>query len=188
MKRASKITVAVIVTVIASLLFGFAYDALMTLSEKQSYPQKYTDEISAASAKYGVPESKIYAVIKIESDFDGESVSDSDAYGLMQLTAETYADMSGLSEEEGADRLKKIGDAENIAVGTKYLAWLYSRLENWDTVYAAYNAGIGNVLDWLENPEYSDDGKTLKYIPYPETRNYVRTVKSAEEAYLRLYY
>ena len=188
MRSRKKIILTVISVIALSFLLGFVYDALMTASEKKSFPQKYTLEIAAAAERYGVPESKIYAVIKVESNFDGSSVSGKDAYGLMQLTVETYKDMSGLSDAEAAKKLPKLSDAENIAMGTKYLAWLYSRLENWDTVYAAYNAGIGNVLDWLENPEYSDDGKTLKYIPYPETRNYVRAVKNAEDTYLRLYY
>ena len=187
MRSNKKIIITVISVIVMSFVLGFVYDSLMTASEKKSYPQKYQDEIAAASEKYGVPESKIYAVIKIESNFDSSSVSGKDAYGLMQLTAETYKDMSGLSEAEAAEKLPKLSDAENIMVGAKYLSWLHSRLESWDTVYAAYNAGIGNVLEWLKDPECSEDGKTLKYIPYPETRNYVRSVKNAESIYLRLY-
>lgn len=188
MKSRKSIIITVITVIVLSFILGFVYDALMTLSEKNSYPQKYKDDITAASEKYGVPESKIYAVIKTESNFDGSSVSSKDAYGLMQLTVASYSHMAGLSEEESAKKLPVLSNAENIEIGTKYLAWLYSRFENWDTVYAAYNAGIGNVLEWLENPEYSDDGKTLKYIPFAQTRNYVREIKSAEDVYLRLYY
>ena len=104
----------------------------------------------------------------------------------MQITPASYNHMTGANAD--GETLAALTDAQNIEIGTKYLAWLYLQFENWDTVYAAYNAGIGNVLEWLEDPEYSDDGKTLKYIPFAETRNYVRSVKAASDTYLRLYY
>ena len=192
MKRSTKITLTVITVIVSAVLLGFVYDALMTVSEKHSHPKKYENEISELSKEYGVPEHVIYAVIKVESNFDPSSVSDKGAYGLMQITPASYNHMTGANAD--GDTLAALTDAQNIEIGTKYLAWLYLQFENWDTVYAAYNAGIGRLigtedeLGWLEDPEYSDDGKTLKYIPFAETRNYVRSVKAASDTYLRLYY
>ena len=57
-----------------------------------------------------------------------------------------------------------------------------------DPAFAAYNAGPGNVSKWLGDSEYSDDGETLSYIPFKETRNYVTKVNKAIEIYDRLYY
>ena len=193
MNKGSKITFTVIIIIVASLIFGFAYDALMTVSERHSYPLMYKDEVTKAHNKHpDVPERVIYAIIKIESDFDHTVHSDKNAYGLMQITAASYEHMTG--ETATDEILSSLTPEQNIEIGTKYLSYLFSHLENWDTVYAAYNAGIGKLtvgsedeLAWLKNPEYSDDGKTLKYIPYAETRNYVRAVKNAENAYLRLY-
>jgi soluble lytic murein transglycosylase len=76
----------------------------------------------------------------------------------------------------------------NINYGVYYLSWLYSKFENWETVAAAYNAGLGVVYDWLDDPSYSDDGVNLKHIPIDETRAYVRKVTSARETYERLYF
>ena len=77
---------------------------------------------------------------------------------------------------------------KNVMVGTKYLAYLYNMFGDMETAIAAYNAGLGNVRDWLADERYSDDGKTLKDIPFAETRNYVRRVREAIDIYERLYY
>ena len=52
----------------------------------------------------------------------------------------------------------------------------------------AYNGGLGNVDEWLSNPEYSDDGKTLKVVPFPETDNYRKLVAQNKSIYKKLYF
>ena len=77
-----------------------------------------------------------------------------------------------------------IADPEtSINFGCYYLRHLIDLYKNTDTALAAYNAGMGNVNGWLEDKEYSDDGVTLKYIPFPETRSYVRKVNESWEYY-----
>jgi len=51
----------------------------------------YSREIAEASARYGVPERLIWAVIRVESGFDPRAVSSKGARGLMQLMPETAA-------------------------------------------------------------------------------------------------
>ena len=48
-------------------------------------------------------------------------------------------------------------------------------------------AGTTNVDRWLSDSEYSDDGKTLKSIPYSETAKYVKKVTDAWEKYRNIY-
>ena len=55
------------------------------------------------------------------------------------------------------------------------------------TLLAAYNAGRSNVLEWLENSDYSQDGETLVDIPLSETRQYVLKVLQTQERYQQLY-
>ena len=52
------------------------------------------------------------------------------------------------------------------------------------------NGGIGNIKNWLNDKNYSNDGKTLKNYPsnFSETKNYVRLVDKAINTYIRLYY
>ena len=53
--------------------------------------------------------------------------------------------------------------------------------------YTAYNAGRGTVNGWLSDSKYSEDGKTLTYIPYEETKNYVDKVNTYYKIYKFLY-
>ena len=72
-------------------------------------------------------------------------------------------------------------------MGCWYLDNLRDEFNNMDLVIAAYNAGRGNVNEWLKNIDYSSDGKTLNYIPFPETRAYVDKVNSYYNIYKFLY-
>ena len=48
---------------------------------------------------------------------------------------------------------------------------------------AAYNAGYGNVDKWLEDKNYSADGKNLDTIPFEETDKYVKKVMLYKKIY-----
>lgn len=176
--------------VAAAILFGVLYDVIVGETEKRTYPRMYSAFVEKYCADYGVPETIVYAVIKAESNFDKTAVSSADtpALGLMQLTEETYEWVSSYLLKETPSAFDIYDPATNIRNGTRYLAYLYGRFDNWDTVFAAYNAGPGNVSKWLEDSECSDDGVTLKYIPFKETRNYVKKVNKFRDTYERLYY
>lgn len=176
---------------LVSIIFGILFEVISGIVEKRRYPKTYSDIVEKYSDAYGVPESIIYSVIKAESNFDKNAVSSADppALGLMQLQEETYEWISSyLLKEEALSPFDIYDPDTNIKHGTRYLAYLYGRFENWDTAFAAYNAGPTKVSNWLKDSEYSDDGKTLKYIPYKETRNYVEKVNDFRDTYERLYY
>ena len=175
---------------LAAIVFGVLFDLVVTHIEKQTYPKKYAEFVEKYSDAYGVPETIIYAVIKAESNFDRTAVSSAEppALGLMQLQEETYKWVASYLLKETPSAFDIYDPETNIRNGTRYLAYLYGRFGNWDTVFAAYNAGPGNVSKWLEDSEYSDDGETLKYIPFKETRGYVEKVNRFRETYERLYY
>ena len=52
---------------------------------------------------------------------------------------------------------------------------------------AAYNAGRGNVREWMERWHWTDQFDEIEAIPYPETRLYVRRVLEDRQQYKRLY-
>ena len=107
-----------------------------------------------------MPERLIWAVIRVESDFNHRAVSRKGARGLMQLMPETAA---ALGVRNSFD------PRENIDGGTRHLRSLMVRFR-YDVrlAVAAYNAGEGPVVAYGGVP------------PYPETREYVTQV-------LRLY-
>jgi soluble lytic murein transglycosylase len=54
-------------------------------------------------------------------------------------------------------------------------------------VLAAYHAGMNITRQWLADPDYSDDGVTLKKIPYADTRYHVKKVMHIYEEYCDTY-
>ena len=192
-RRKTNYGVIVIVVLSISILFGFLFDIICTEIEKHIYPKpdEYAGFISKYSQEYGVSEDMVYAVIKTESGFDLSAVSSKGATGLMQIMPSTFEWITtDLLREYLAPGM--IYDPEtNIKYGTYYLARLYRKFGDWNTAVAAYNAGEGNVTEWLKDPRYSDDGAKLNIdtIPkeYRETENYVKKVNKALRKYGELY-
>lgn len=183
MKIFKKTIVFLIVILIVSSCVFFGGNILI----KRLYPIKFADIAEEYSEEYGVEKSLIYAVIKSESDFDPDAVSDAGAIGLMQITPYTFEWLEGKTGEKlSATALYE--DRVSIRYGTYLLKILLDEFDGeiW-TAVAAYHAGIGVVGDWISNSRYSSDGRTLDYIPYDDTRLYVENVKTAKNIYEKLY-
>jgi len=152
------------------------------------YPVKYLDIIDETSAEYGLEPAFICAVIHAESRFRRDAVSVKGAAGLMQImeaTAEWAASELQLDDFDIGD----VFDPEtNILIGCWYLNRLFKQFGGErDVTLAAYNAGSGNVSNWLNSPQYSGDGKTLSHIPFGETRSYIQKVNGNLRIYELLF-
>ena len=128
---------------------------------------KWDSLISDISARYGVDENLVTAVIARESAGNQNAVSPKGAKGLMQL-------MDGTAREMGVSY--SFSPAENIAGGVKYLKSMLEKFGGDEKLaLASYNAGPGAVKKYGGIP------------PYKETQEYVRAVlglkaKAAEGA------
>ena len=154
------------------------------------YPKKYEDIVSICAEQYMVDENLIYAVIKAESDFEEDAVSNKDALGLMQIMEETAKDIAKkydikISEENAREDILLVSN--NIKIGTKYLSVLLEKYQNTELALAAYNAGIGNVDNWIQKNILNEDGSDIENIPYKETNNYVRKILQNYKIYNMLY-
>ena len=130
---------------------------------KSLYPLKYRAEVFSAASEYGLEPSLVFAFIKVESDFNHNAVSNKNAVGLMQITEKTGAYIAKLNGVKEYD----LTDAKtNIKFGCFYLNYLLLKFDNLDTAVCAYNAGEGKVSGWLKDKECSQDGITLKKIPF----------------------
>lgn len=166
---------------ISKLLAITSEDAL-----RLSYPRSYSAYVAKYSAKYKLEPSLVYAVIRTESGFDPDAESNVGACGLMQIMPSSFEWMTQKrGENRSADEL--FNPETNIDYGCWLLSYFLDYYENETCAVAAYNAGFV-VSDWLENPEYSDDGVTLQAIPYPETDTYVERVEDAKKMYIQIYY
>ena len=170
------------IMLIMGIFLAIAIVLIVVVLVTHSGPKKYSELIAKYSKRYSVDEALVYAVIKCESNFDTFAVSGAGACGLMQLMPNTAQEISKkLHVKYNANDLFR--PEVNIMFGCYYLGYLQSLYSNLECVLSAYNAGLGNVNLWLSNPEYSDDGVTLKHIPFKETRNYVASVTKYFEKY-----
>lgn len=112
--------------------------------------------ISKISAKHGVDEKLVKAVIKQESGFNTKAKSHCGAMGLMQL-------MPGTAKTLGVT--DPFNPVQNVDGGVRHLKWLLSKYHgNVVLALAAYNAGAGAVDKYDGVP------------PYKETQNYVKSI------------
>ena len=181
------LTLALAAVILAGALMLAWEHFLRPRIELARYPVAFTEHVERHAVEAGVPREIVYAVILTESGFDPDAVSAVGAKGLMQLMDDTNEWIALMTGEDAAP--ERIFEPElNIRRGVWLLARLYRQFGAWREALAAYNAGIGRVQSWLENPDYTDDGRTLAYIPIGETRAYVERVMRAAERYRELYF
>lgn len=175
---------AVLLSVAGFVLMRPATDSVY----RQMYPRKYSHYIEQYSKEYGVDKNLVYAVTRIESNFDPQAVSSADARGLMQMTSDAFdwvqyrmGDDSGVSYEQIFE--PKVA----IRYGTYMLHLLLEEMEDEKLATCAYHAGMSNVRSWLSQENYSKDGKTLDKIPYSDTEWYYDKVSQAKQIYEELY-
>ncbi len=183
MGKRIKYTAVSAVIILAGLLLYRFY-----VIPKVLYPIKYSDFVDRYSEEYELEKNIIYAVIKAESGFDASDRSHTGARGLMQIMPETgewAAELIGLN---GYDSEQLYDPETNIHIGCWYLRYLLDMYDNnLSTALAAYNAGLGNVSKWLDDPEYSADGANLDIVPYKETDGYVKKTLEYMEKYEKYY-
>ena len=178
------ITLLIIVLIIVFLIF------VRNPILKIIYPRTYEEAVLIYSEKYNVDKNLILAVIKAESNFNENAISNRNAIGLMQLMEETAKDVANKNniEIDNENIKEELCDVyKNIEIGTAYIASLLQRYQNTEVALAAYNAGIGTVDNWIEKGIINKDGTDIENVPYKETNYYVRKILRDYEIYQELY-
>ncbi|MDD5090180.1 MAG: lytic transglycosylase domain-containing protein [Candidatus Wallbacteria bacterium] len=159
----------------SKLYLGLEYYRMAHL--EVTYPVFYSDLINDCCKRYQLDPALVLSVIREESRFDRSVVSKAGAKGLMQIMDDTYKWILGLRKKKFTSLSRLFEERENIENGCWYLRYLTDRFSGSDIplllVLASYNGGPGNVNRWL-NKWGPDD--LLLFIPFQETRNYLRKV------------
>lgn len=153
------------------------------------FPRGFLDAVGRGAEAAGQPRPWLLAMIRQESAFRLNACSHVGACGLMQLmpgTAEWMLERGGKDVEAAMAMLND--PAINIATGAAYLDYLHGRFEHYIPAVAAYNAGPGNVSEWLERSEPPPGTpRWVETLPFGETREYLQAVLFNQVVYrLRL--
>lgn len=152
------------------------------------YPMTYAPEIRAAAAEFSLDPAYVASVVLAESSFDAEAVSSVGAIGLMQIMPDTGEWIAGKLEDEPFDVQRLYQPEVNLRYGCWYLRFLLDRYDgDMYTASTAYHQGQGRVDQWLEDPQYSQDGRTLTAISSAVTDTYVNRIMESYANYQELY-
>lgn len=179
-----KIKLIIFVTIIILIIINFGN--IKNYFLKKIYKIDYKEYVEKYSAEYEVDKYLVYAIIKAESNFKENAVSNKGAKGLMQLMPATAEEMAKKIEIQIDDN-SILNPEININLGTKYISYLESKYENIGLALAAYNAGSGNVDSWIGKGILDSNGVNLEQIPYLETNNYVRKILRDYKIYKEIY-
>ena len=185
MKKKIKILIVVLL-IILILLFGIL--KIQNFILKKIYKTNYSEYVYKYSKENNIDPLLTFAIIKAESNFNRNIKSKSGAIGLMQLMESTAVEQAEEVNEEIIVTESLYNPEVNIKIGTKYYSKLIKKYNNnMLLALAAYNAGIGNVDNWIEQGTIKEDGSDIENIPFKETNNYVRKIVRDYKIYQNLY-
>ncbi len=128
------------------------------------------------------------SLLREESHFNHMAVSPAGAIGIAQIMPYTASKLTG----RRVKRDELLDPYFNMRLGMKYLNKLLVRYRGIEPfALAAYNAGEKRVDAWLK--KYSRFGINedpylfIEFIPFRETRNYVRRIVKDYRLYIKLY-
>lgn len=178
----------IVILLLAGWLVFFKILRVQDAILKIIYPTKYSEFVEKYAEENGLDKYLVYAIIKAESNFDPNVTSSSDARGLMQLMEETAVERSNIIDDTTVETYDLYDPETNIRLGTSYFSYLLGIYDG-NTVLAliAYNAGLGNVQQWIQDGIIKSDGSDIENIPYKETSNYVRKILRDYQMYLKIY-
>jgi len=168
---------------------------------------KFRPLVEEAAKRFGVSRTLIYAVIRVESDFNPYAINSVPAVGLMQVVpqtagAEVHAALNGRRSEPSKAFL--FDPANNITYGTAYLNLLDRRhlagigdpLAREYCVIASYNGGSGALLATFSRDRSAALAAINAMPPLKvyetivsrhraeETRNYLKKVLAAKKEFV----
>lgn len=174
--------ISVILMIIMSILILNSNNILKII-----YKREYSEYVEKYSKENNIDSLLIYSIIKAESNFERNAVSNRGATGLMQLLDETANEVARNESLEYKSAETLYNPEKNIILGVKYYATLKNELGNYVIALAAYNAGIGTVKNWIKQGIIKADGSDIENIPYKETNMYVRKIINNYNMYKKIY-
>lgn len=136
--------------------------------------------VAEAAGRLELSPELLLAVAEVESGFDDTARSAKGALGLLQVLPETGREAAA-ELRVPADILERRG---NALLGGAYLRMLLARYRrDLHLALAAYNAGPGNVDEWVKRGRGLPGPEVVEMFGFAETRRYVADVLRAKLEY-----
>ncbi len=177
MKRVKTIGFFIFLLVLAILIIKS-----VDLYKQIEYPVKYDTYIAKYCGEYDVDKDLMCALIKTESGFNPEAVSDVGAIGLTQIMEDTFEWVKGKMGDKDT-QYQDLKDPEtSIKFGTYLMSLHLKEYGSTEVALAAYHAGRSNVNKWLSDGTISLEGK-VESLPIDATQHYINKVMTAYRIY-----
>ncbi len=154
--------------------------------KNNSFPLKYTEEVERYCAEFDVDEAFVYAVIKVESNFDPSASSDAGAIGLMQIIEDSF---DWVKKKLGTDDLifeDMYTPEYSIRFGCYMLDYLYEKYGSVELAAAAYHSGMTTVDEWIEQGIIDPENVDVDKIEGSKTQYYVKKILRAYKKYAEM--
>ncbi|MBI4722277.1 MAG: transglycosylase SLT domain-containing protein [Candidatus Stahlbacteria bacterium] len=149
------------------------------------YPLKFWNELQQSAQSYKVDKFLFLALVREESYFNPSAVSSSNAIGLGQVIPPTG---KLIAKKLGIQKYNLFDPSTSIKFGAFYLAQCIADFNgNWQCALAGYNGGPHNVKKWIAERSTAKMDEWVEWIPFKETRQYVKKVTKTYYAYKMLY-
>ncbi|NUP57477.1 MAG: lytic transglycosylase domain-containing protein [Gemmatimonadaceae bacterium] len=154
---------------------------------RAAYPVVHADALVEESRRNGLDPALVAGLVRQESAFNPKAVSAAGARGLMQLMPPVGASIAATHRFPIWSPVLLLDPDVSLELGTAHLATSLTRDTPPARALAAYNAGGSRVARWIQRPGSDDPELFAEWIPYTETRDYVRVVQRNAEIYRALY-
>ena len=154
---------------------------------RAAYPIVHGDALVEESRRNGLDPALVAGLIRQESSFNPKAVSVAGARGLMQLLPAVGASIAASRGYPMWNQALLLDPDVSLELGTAHLATSLKRGTPPARALAAYNAGGSRLARWLQRPGADDPELFAEWIPYTETRDYVRIVQRNAAVYRALY-
>jgi soluble lytic murein transglycosylase len=151
------------------------------------FPKPYWPDLKKFSSANGLDPYLVASLIRQESEFNPNAVSNKNALGLMQLLPKVGKGVAKQQKLKHFSPPQLFTPAINLQLGTRYFRSMVDQFGGFEYALAAYNAGDDRVKDWQSTGKYRDVQEFVESIPFTETREYVQAIMRNANVYRQLY-
>lgn len=151
------------------------------------FPRPYWNDLKRFSSANALDPYMVASLIRQESEFNPNAISNKNALGLMQLLPRVGKGVAKQEKLKHFSAPQLFTPAVNLQLGTRYFREMVDQFGGFEYALAAYNAGDDRVRDWQGAGKYRDIQEFVESIPFTQTREYVQAIMRNANVYRQLY-